>query len=502
MFKSARKVGTPLIAISTPDAAATMAAHQTITNGAPVIRWTIASGPQAYNEPGRQALAQMLGGNDPSLFNNPTEFLLAAQQLPASSIAYMLNAQRVVTEPGLAGFSAIQAIWNLRDTFKANQRTLVLLGTPTITMPPELASDVLAIDEPLPDPEAIDAIVRSQIAAFTASCEKSGVTPPVIDDGVISRANDAVCGLAAYPTEQSVAMSLSRSGLDVPALWERKRQLIASARGLSVYRGTETFDDIRGNQNAVNILKQIFSPNARRKYKACIFIDEIEKAMAGSGDSSGVSQDLLLGVLTEMQDTEASGILCVSPPGCGKSMLAKCLGNYAGVPLITYDIGGLKDQYVGNSGANQRNAHKVIRAVAMGPAFWIATSNAVANLPPELRRRFADATLYFDLPSAPEAESIWTLYRNKWELPDPIPLGCEGWTGAEIRTCCRIAYDRNIPLADAAQNISPVCRTAREVIRKLRMEASGNYVSANYPGIYQYNETAPITGGQRSFGGV
>ena len=48
-------------------------------------------------------------------------------------------------------------------------------------------------------------------------------------------------GLAAFPAEQVLAMSLSRTGLDLDQLWERKRQVIEQAPGLSVWRGGETF---------------------------------------------------------------------------------------------------------------------------------------------------------------------------------------------------------------------------------------------------------------------
>jgi hypothetical protein len=44
-------------------------------------------------------------------------------------------------------------------------------------------------------------------------------------------------------------MSLSKKGLDLEQLWERKRQVIEQAPGLSVWRGGESFDDIGGCSN-------------------------------------------------------------------------------------------------------------------------------------------------------------------------------------------------------------------------------------------------------------
>ena len=47
-------------------------------------------------------------------------------------------------------------------------------------------------------------------------------------------------GLAAYPTEQVLAMSITKKGLDLERLWERKRQAVEQTPGLSVWRGGET----------------------------------------------------------------------------------------------------------------------------------------------------------------------------------------------------------------------------------------------------------------------
>jgi hypothetical protein len=48
-------------------------------------------------------------------------------------------------------------------------------------------------------------------------------------------------------------MSLSKKGLDLEQLWERKRQVIEQVPGLSVWRGGETFDDIGGCENIKTI---------------------------------------------------------------------------------------------------------------------------------------------------------------------------------------------------------------------------------------------------------
>jgi hypothetical protein len=70
----------------------------------------------------------------------------------------------------------------------------------------------------------------------------------------MDKAVDAIIGLAAFPAEQTVAMCLSRNGLDYDDLWERKRQAIEQVRGLSVWRGSESLDDI-GGYEALKLLR-------------------------------------------------------------------------------------------------------------------------------------------------------------------------------------------------------------------------------------------------------
>ena len=51
---------------------------------------------------------------------------------------------------------------------------------------------------------------------------------------VIVKAVDALIGLAAFPAEQALAISLVKRHLDTEDLWERKRQIIEQTPGLAV----------------------------------------------------------------------------------------------------------------------------------------------------------------------------------------------------------------------------------------------------------------------------
>jgi len=113
-----------------------------------------------------------------------------------------------------------------------------------------------------------------------------------------------------------------------------------------------------------------------------------------------------------------------------------------------------------------------------------------------LRRRFTLGTSFFDLPSAEEREAIWNIYLRKYEVSGDLPDD-EGWTGAEIKECCRKAYRLKLSLINSARYIVPVSKSAADQIQALRKQASGRFLSASKPGVYEYEERPSSASGKR-----
>ena len=115
------------------------------------------------------------------------------------------------------------------------------------------------------------------------------------------------------------------------------------------------------------------------------------------------------------------------------------------------------------------------------------TANELSVQPPEFSRaeRF-DGVFFVDLPSVEERRAIWRLYIEQFGLEpnQPKPVDAD-FTGAEIRSCCRLAALLGVSLVEAATNVVPVARTSAESVERLRTWASGRCLSANQPGIYQ-----------------
>lgn len=479
-FTKARKCGTPLIAIHSSDPEMTMSAIQASTSGTsgdrsyiPVIQWDIVSGWQPRNEAGRDAMGVV---EDPDETISPTRSLELALELPERTILFCLNVRHFLDKPDFC-----QALWNLRDEFKATRRTCVLIGS-EFNFPSELRRDIFILDEPLPTDEQLKDIVDRLTKSNKVTLSKE----------VLHKAVDALRGVAAFPAEQAVAMALdlkSSEKLDVPDLWEYKHKMVSSTPGLKLYAGKEKFDELGGCSQVKTFLTNVL--NGREAPRVIVFIDEGEKMFAGAtgpiGDSSGVSQDFLGTTLSYMEDNECDGAIFVGPPGAAKSAIAKAMGNEAEVPTIMLDLGGMKGSLVGQSESQLREAFKVISAVGGGKAYFIMTCNKIVALPPELKRRFTSGVFFFDLPTVEERKAIWGIYLKKFEFTDvdidQIDFDSE-WTGAEIRNCCRMAYRQKISIEEASAYIVPVAKTASDQITQLRQQASGVYLSANSKGVY------------------
>jgi SpoVK/Ycf46/Vps4 family AAA+-type ATPase len=124
--------------------------------------------------------------------------------------------------------------------------------------------------------------------------------------------------------------------------------------------------------------------------------------------------------------------------------------------------------------------------------FFIATANDVSKLPPEFARaeRF-DGVFFLDLPGKNQREAIWDIYVGQYGLDANQPKPDDtNWTGAEIKSCCRLASLLDVPLVQAAQNVVPVAVTAGDKIEGLRQWASGRCLSADRAGVYSRSEGA------------
>jgi hypothetical protein len=482
------KRSVPLVAISTLDAPATEQAvwkclvqrQKSQTEYTYILlTWDLLQGPKPYNPQHNDMWDMLLASNkvEASAFQgqgglpNFLEFTEAIlTNIPQARFFILFrNAHRYVDDPGVA-----QGLSTLR-TSCARSSHMVLLCGPSFSFPSELRNDVYSLEYALPTATELEE---------TLTTLHTGANVPMPEDPQL--ALKALTGLSAFAAEQAISLSLTSTGLDIPALWSRKYQMIDNNPGIRVYQGKETFADIGGHDNAKEYFSSIISEEG-----CIVFIDEVDKSALSSNsqsDTSGTSSDFQGQILSYTQDNKCTGSIFLGPRGAAKSVLAKAIGNEIGLPTIVLDLGGAKNSLVGQSEQNLRQALRIITAISGGKSFWIATCNSL-NISPELQRRFNLGTFFFDLPNAEEREAIWQLYLKKFAFTaDVLAQGLpntEQWSGAEIEQCCVIASRRKCSLIEASRYIVPTGLAAKEVVAKLRKQAHETYLSTTVPGFYR-----------------
>ncbi len=368
-----------------------------------------------------------------------------------------------------------------------NSRCFVVVLAPAVQIPPELEKLFTVVDHELPGRDQLEEIARGVAT-------QAGELP---EGEELARVIEAAAGLTSCEAENAFSLALVRHGrLEPETLWELKSQQLRKSGLVSLHRGTESFDQLGGLDN----LKAFCLRAMRRQSEGTV-------------------------------SNRPRGVLLLSPPGCGKSQFAKALGNETGRPTVVLDVGALLGSLVGQSESNVRAALKLADAMAPcvifcdelekalagasssgqtdsgvtarvfgslltwlndhdSDVFFVGTCNDASKLPPEFARaeRF-DGVFFVDLPGRDQKEQIWAIYQRHFGLdakqarPDDT-----NWTGAEIKSCCRLANLLAVPLVQAAQNVVPVAVTAGDKIESLRQWASGRCLSADRAVVYSRTE--------------
>ncbi|QDT86383.1 AAA family ATPase [Gimesia chilikensis] len=427
---------------------------------------------------------QGLQGTDDTSIVGSTDPLAAIKAINAfatpdgTAVLVLQNFHRFIQSAEIVQVLAQQIL-----TGKQN-RTFIVVLAPIVSLPAELEKLFVVLEHALPDREQLAEIAR-EIAT------EPGELPA---DPELTAVLDAASGLSRFEAEGAFSLSLVREGCISPeAIWELKTQTLKKSGLLTLHRGEERFDSLGGLES----LKEF-------------------------------TRSALLSTQRQNQHLRPRGVLLLSPPGCGKSAFCKCLGREVGRPVIILDVGSLLGSLVGESEKRTRQALQIVDAMApcvlmideiekafsgagnsgqtdsgvssrlfaqfltwlndhTSDVFVVATSNDISKLPPEFGRseRF-DGLFFVDLPGREQKDRIWSQYIQLFDLDPEQPRPDDtDWTGAEIRSCCRLAGLLQIPLAQAQQNVVPVAVTAAESIHRLREWASGRCLDADHPGIYQ-----------------
>jgi hypothetical protein len=480
-FAKARGASVPLIVTKTVDPQAvlksildlcTESKEPALVN-APIVQWDAAAGFVGRNKLGKQALVLLNGEPDddnpnPNEILNPADAMHKIRKIAKLSIVFVFNAHKIWHD-----LTTMQAIWNLRDEFKNNERTLILSTTPEALVARELEADVMTFNDPLPNAEQIKAIIVQQ-------CKNAGAKVPQGDD--MQKAVDAMKGLGAFTIEQNVAISLRKNGPDMEELWRSKVQAVEQTPGAKVYKGNMTFASIGGHDGMKRDLQREIK--AKRPVKVVVILDEFEKMIAGASSDhvgdGGVAKDSSMVVLTNMQDHGHRGLVAFGHPGTGKTALAKAMAAEADCLCIMADMGAMKAGHVGESEARVRQFFNMVNEIAGdGGAFFFATCNGTGAITAELRRRFKTGFYFIDLPTREEKDAIWSVHIKGFALDAKQKLPNDDlWTGSDIEVCCEKADNYGISLLEAAESIVPGALSQPELVKARQREAHCRMLSS------------------------
>ena len=479
-FREIRRVSTPWCVVTSPDyrAAIKLLAKVRINGEAepPMVVWDCIGGHSGLNEDGREAANRI--GDAEMTFQAPVLLLTKALALPEDTVLFFVVPKSdLLLDAGIA-----QAVANLRDEFKSNRRTLVLMGV-SVQLPELIAADVPILEDELPNAEELRAIIAdvSQVA---------GVKVPAKD---AERAVDVLAGLTRFAAEEGVARKLRKSGIDVAGLGELQRSTIeaSSNRALTWERETWTFDDVGGLAAFKGFMGDIFA--GPKKPSLIVRVDEIDKAISAGAtgsvaDNTGVSQDQLGVFLRSMEENKWCGLIAAGGPGTGKSLSSICAGNTFGARTLVLDLGSTKASLVGESERRIRQVMAVLKSIGGDRVCFMATCNRLDTLPPELQRRFWLGTWLFSVPTAEEKQAIWKIQMARFGIKSEQPND-DDWTGSDIRNCCQMAWITGTDLKTAAGRITVAGKASRDQIDKLNDLADrSGFLSANEPGPYKKNK--------------
>ena len=251
------------------------------------------------------------GGSDPLAAIRSINALASAD---SSAVLVLSNFHRFLSSPEI-----VQALIRQITTGKQN-RTFVIVLSPLVQVPVELEKLFVVVEHDLPSREQLEEIARG-IAT------EDGELP---DGDKLGTVLDAACGLTRFEAEGAYSLSLVRHGhLAADSIWDLKSQTLKKSGLLQLYRGTERFNSLGGLQ-------------AMKAF--CL------RSMRRQGHANPLKRP--------------KGVMLLSPPGCGKSQFAKCLGSEANRPTLILDIGSLMGSLVGSTEANIRQALKIIDAMS------------------------------------------------------------------------------------------------------------------------------------------
>ncbi len=479
----------PLLAISTHEETRVNLAINEVANGLEKKHfiWTITGGLQEVQEGGK---LQRVGGEELREPRAVLDTILKGQiEVPAVIVLCDFNTY-------LKDSFITRLVRENARMLPQNQQTIIFTG-PVWAPPAELQREVTEVEFPLPDKKEIGSILEQMI--------KMNEEKPV-SEAEAEKILAAATGLTSNEIENAFAKSLYENKCFEPKAIIRLKAAVLRKGLLEYYEPEAKMEDVGG-----------FSA-----FKA--WVELRVKAFTKEAAEFGIKAP--------------RGCLITGIPGCGKSLVAKAIGNLWMLPLLRLDMGKIFGSLVGQSESNLREALKVAESMApciiwldeiekalagsqssghtdsgvsarvfgglltwmqekKTSCFIIATANNIEALPPELLRkgRF-DELFWVDLPTEEERKEIFKIHlakrkreSKKFDL-ETLVSATKEFTGSEIEEVINsglfLAFAEGKELETrhiqhSIKNTVPLSTTMKAQVETLRGWAKGRAVNVGQP---------------------
>lgn len=379
-----------------------------------------------------------------------------------------------------------EIVQSLAEQIQAGKHTrnFFLVLAPKTDIPLELEKLFVVLEHKLPTKDHLESMVReiSDENELPSEAELPGVL-------------SAASGMTGYEAENAFSLSIIRDGrIRAESIQKVKSQTLKKSGLLSLHESETGFDQLGGMDSVKDFCKRVLRSSSKSAGPKGILLlgvpgsgkSAFAKALGKETGRPTIVMDIgrLMGGLVgqtegnvrralEIVDAMAPSILFIDE-------LEKALAGTGN--------GGRTD-----SGVSTRMLGSLLTWLSdhTSDVFVVATSNDISQLPPELTRaeRF-DGIFFADLPSQQEKLAIWHIWMSHFAIDpvDPIPDD-DNWTGSEIRSCCRLASLLNVPLKEAARQVVPIAVTNRESVENLRNWADSRCLSATNQGVYRSKAT-------------
>jgi len=391
----------------------------------------------------------------------------------------------------------VRLIKEIAQTHEDVPRNIVLVSH-GIETPPEISHLTAKFDLQLPDHATLKHLIREEAANWKKLNPGKSIQA---DRDALNKLANNLAGVTLQEARRLVKTAISDDGAithsDIPAVMKAKNSLMNQDNIISFEYETEKFTDIAGLENLKTWITQRQAAFTRKNTTL---------------------------------DTP-KGILLLGVQGGGKSMAAKAVAGFFGIPLLRLDFASLYNKYIGETEKNLRQALQTAEVMSpcilwideiekgisqgsnddgvskrilgtlltwmaehKGQVFIVATSNDIESLPPELLRKGRmDEIFFVDLPDHAIRREIFSIHlRRRNQSPsgfdlDALASASDGFSGAEIEQAIVSALytaqsshskiNTDI-LEEEIERTQPLSVVMSEKIADLRLWAEGRTVLA------------------------